>query len=118
MRASLKVDVLFDANSVKLFIGQMSSQVCERIMSIGLVWFLMEQFGAIIVPWYLAVGALPHLLLLHRTPRWVDRLGALRCLYLTDFLRGLLFIIAAMSVVVMDWHEGSSFLWLIFILSF
>ena len=92
----LSLSALSDSNSRRLFIGQLTSQACDKMMSIGLVWMFAERYSASIIPWFLAFSALPHLLLTWHAGRWTTRLGQLRTLVWTDVFRGLIFVFLAL----------------------
>ncbi len=97
--------LLLDANAQRLFWGQLISQACDKLMSVGMIWVLSTRFDPRWVPWFIGVGALPHLLLASRSGKWINRWGALRTVIWTDALRGLLFIACAlMATQLTDWR--------------
>lgn len=61
-------------------------------MSVGLVWVLAEQFSNRWVSWYIAIGALPHLLLAPLSGKWIQRWNPLKTLIVTDAIRGIFFL--------------------------
>lgn len=61
-------------------------------MLIGVVWVITTNGNPELAPWYIGIGALPHLLLTGFVPKWLERLGALRAVILSDLLRGILLL--------------------------
>jgi MFS family permease len=71
-----------------LFAAQLISQLCDKLMLVGVMWAISERHSPEWAPWFVAVGALPHLLLSGIVPRWINRFGALRVVIATDIIRG------------------------------
>lgn len=88
----LSMRALRDPDALKLFGGQFISQACDKMMSVGLVWVLTQKYSAEVIPWFLAVGAAPHLFFALHAGAWTMRIGPLKTIVRTDFLRGLLFV--------------------------
>jgi len=65
------------------------------MMTVGLVWVLIERASAPAVAWFLAVSALPHLLLALHAGRWTAALGALRTVIAADWARAAVFVALA-----------------------
>ena len=84
--------VLTDKNAARLFCGQLISQICDKMLTVGLVWVLTERSSLAAVPWFLAVSALPHLLLAWRAGRWTTLLGPLKTVIWADWIRAAIFI--------------------------
>lgn len=61
-------------------------------MSVGMIWVLCNDFSSKWVPWFIAVGAIPHFLLATKSGHWIGGWGALKTIIWTDLLRALLFI--------------------------
>lgn len=91
---SISLEVFKDADSAKLFSGQLVSQICDKMMTLGLVWVISLEQSNKLVPWFLAAGALPHLLMSFHAGGWASKLGPLRTAIWTDFARGILFLAA------------------------
>jgi MFS family permease len=83
--------VLTDKNAARLFSGQLLSQVCDKMMTVGLVWVLAQHGSLAAIPWFLAVSALPHLLLAWRAGHWTTLLGPLRTVIWADWIRAAIF---------------------------
>jgi MFS transporter, DHA3 family, macrolide efflux protein len=95
-------DAILDANSQRLFWGQLISQACDKLMSVGMIWVLTTRFDPKWVPWFIAFGALPHLLLASQSGKWINRWGALPTVIWADALRGVLFVACAWLVARAD----------------
>jgi MFS family permease len=83
--------VLKDRNAALLCSGQLVSQICDKMLTVGLVWVLIERSSPSAVAWFLAVSALPHLLLALHAGRWTAALGPLRTVIAADWARAALF---------------------------
>ncbi|HEX4048325.1 MAG TPA: MFS transporter [Elusimicrobiota bacterium] len=83
--------VLTDKNAARLFVGQLVSQVCDKMMTVGLIWVLTQRASLAAIPWFLAVSALPHLLLAWRAGHWTNLLGPLKTVIWADWIRAAIF---------------------------
>ena len=83
--------VLADKNAARLFCGQLISQVCDKMMTVGLIWVLTERASLAVIPWFLAVSALPHLLLAWKAGHWTNLLGPLKTVIWADWIRAVIF---------------------------
>jgi MFS family permease len=83
--------VLSDRNAARLFCGQLVSQVCDKMMTVGLVWVLTERASLSVIPWFLAFSALPHLLLAWKAGHWTNLLGPLKTVIWADWTRAVIF---------------------------
>ncbi len=63
-------------------------------MSIGAIWIVADRFGGKWIPAFVALAALPHLLLFTLSGRFVSRHGALRTVMQMDLFRGLVYCAA------------------------
>ncbi len=91
MSGALSLDVLKDRNAALLCGGQAASQVCDKMLTVGLVWVLLQRASAPAVAWFLAVSALPHLLLAAHAGRWTAALGPLKTVIAADGARAAVF---------------------------
>jgi len=91
----ISLDALKDRNAALLCSGQMVSQVCDKMMMVGLVWVLLERASPSAVAWFLAVSALPHLLLALHAGRWTAALGPLKTVIASDAARAVVFVLLA-----------------------
>ncbi len=92
---AFSLEVLREKNPARLFYGQLLSQTCDKMMTVGLVWAFVSDFSPRVIPWFLGVSALPHLLLSGCSGRWTSRLGPLRTVIGADLFRGALFLLLA-----------------------
>jgi DHA3 family macrolide efflux protein-like MFS transporter len=90
---SLSLQALKDPNSARLFSAQMISQACDKMMTVGLIWVLIQNYSPSLIPWFLGVAALPHLLLSWSSGRWTMSWGPLKTVFWTDVFRGVLFVL-------------------------
>ncbi|MEK7691232.1 MAG: MFS transporter [Bdellovibrionota bacterium] len=91
----MDLHVLKNSNTRSLFIGQAFSQVCDKMMSVGLVWVVAESFGAFWVPIYTALVTLPHLALAPWNGPLVTKFGALKTVIHTSSIRAVILLAAA-----------------------
>jgi MFS family permease len=84
--------VLTDKNAARLFCGQLISQVCDKMMTVGLVWVLTQRASLAVIPWFLAASALPHLLLAWRAGHWTTIIGPLKTVIWADWIRAAIFV--------------------------
>ena len=90
----LSFAVFKDENATRLFAGQLISQICDKMMTLGLVWVISGEGSLKQVPWFLAAGAIPHLFLSKSAGGWVGRIGPLKTVIVTDVFRGGIFLAA------------------------
>ena len=83
--------VLTDKNAARLFSGQLISQTCDKMMTVGLVWVLTQRASLAAIPWFLAVSALPHLLLAWKAGHWTTIIGPLKTVIWADWIRAAIF---------------------------
>ncbi|MFI5349429.1 MAG: MFS transporter [Elusimicrobiota bacterium] len=89
--------VLSDKNAARLFSGQLISQTCDKMMTVGLVWVLTQRASLSAIPWFLAISALPHLLLAWKAGHWTTILGPLKTVIWADWIRAAIF--AGLAIV-------------------
>lgn len=104
-----------DTRSLKIFIGQLSSQVFEKIYTLGILWVFTQQGRSDLLPWFIVLGSLPHLFFLRLAPQWVHRFGALKMVYVTDFIRSALFVLTCLLI---DHLNGQELIITLFALNF
>ncbi len=85
-------------NTILLLIGQLISQLGDKVISLGLSWMFVKNHLEHHLPWYLLVCVLPSLLLVGDIGPRVSRIGYLRTVVWTDLARALLFLIVALLV--------------------
>lgn len=113
----INLDVLKDRNALLIFVSQLVSAICDKMMSIGLVWYLTRDFSINVVPWYLAVCFLPHLFMAFFSTRLINNIGALKTVIGSEFFRGAVLLILYFSISAFN-LEKSTLLNSIFIAGF
>tara|TARA_B110001454_G_scaffold219198_1_gene251447 strand:+ start:12778 stop:14004 length:1227 start_codon:yes stop_codon:yes gene_type:complete len=102
-----------------LLVGQTLSQVSDRMVQLGLIWFITSSFGEQFLIWYLVVGGLPHALLIKHSSLMISRLSALKTVLYSDLARGTIYVGAFVLVLAfphwLDPAKGNNVLWLLFI---
>jgi MFS family permease len=89
----INFEVLKDKNSLLIFVSQLISMICDKMMSIGLIWYLTKEYSINVVPWFLAVSFLPHLMMAFFSTSFINRVGALKTVILSEFFRGAILLI-------------------------
>lgn len=90
---NLNYDILRDKNTSMVFLSQLMSTVCDKMMSIGLVWYLTTVYSINIVPWFLAVSFLPHIFMSFYSSKIIARHGILKTVIATEWMRGLVLLV-------------------------
>lgn len=83
----INFEILKDKNALRIFLSLLVSTICEKMMSIGLVWYFTKNFSINIVPWFLTVSFLPHLLMAFYSTGIINRLGALKTVIAASYFR-------------------------------
>lgn len=109
--------VLSERNASLVFASQLISTICDKMMSIGLVWFLTTKFSINIVPWFLAVSFLPHVFMSFFTAKIINKFGVLKTVIGTEFFRALVLFIFYACLFSLP-ESSSSFLTALFIAVF
>jgi MFS transporter, DHA3 family, macrolide efflux protein len=112
----ISLEALKNRNASRIFYGQLISQICDKMMTVGLIWVISKEFTAEVIPWFLALSALPHLLLAWTSGAWIGRWGPLKTVIWSDLARGGLFITLAFAWPALS--GGSSTLAALLIASF
>lgn len=102
-----------------LLFGQTLSQVSDRMVQLGLIWFITSGFGESFLIWYLVVGGLPHVLLVKHSGAIIQKLSSLKTVLFSDLARGCIYLLAfGLLVLFPEWlntQGHSAVLWLLFI---
>ncbi len=113
----INFEILKDKNALVIFVSQLVSIICDKMMSLGLVWYLTSKFSINVVPWYMAVCFLPHLLMAFFSTKLINRVGVLQSVIFSEFFRALVLII--LYVFILFFHlEGDQLLTALFIAGF
>jgi DHA3 family macrolide efflux protein-like MFS transporter len=113
----INIDVLKDKNSLLIFVSQLVSTICDKMMSIGLIWYLTKEYSINVVPWFLAVSFLPHLMMAFFSTPIINRVGALRTVIASEFFRGTILFILFASIYFLK-LEGNPLLAILFVSGF
>jgi DHA3 family macrolide efflux protein-like MFS transporter len=93
------------------------STICDKMMSIGLVWYLTTEYSINIVPWFLAVSFLPHIFMSFYSSKIINKHGTLKTVIATEYFRGV--VLFALFVFQFFIPEKSTiFLSALFVASF
>lgn len=84
----IKSGILGDSNACTVFLSQLMSTICDKMMSIGLVWYLTTEYSINIVPWFLAISFLPHLFMSFYSSKIINKHGTLKTVIATEYFRG------------------------------
>ena len=109
--------LLWDKNALVIFTSQLVSSVCDKMMSIGLIWYLTKNFSINIVPWFLTISFLPHLIMSFFSTRFINWHGPLKTVIHSEFFRGIVWLIL-FSLLQFNRIEGKEFLLSLFIANF
>lgn len=113
----INIEVLKDKNSFLIFASQLVSAICDKMMSIGLIWYLTKEYSINVVPWFLAVSFLPHLMMAFFSTPIINRIGALKTVIASEFFRGIILFILFGCFYLFK-LEGNSLLTALFISGF
>lgn len=113
----INFEVLRDRNALLIFVSQLLSAICDKMMSIGLIWYLTKAFGIFVVPWYLAASFLPHLFMAFYSTSLINKMGALKTVILSEFFRGAVLLLLFLAIWLLQ-LEGPSLLTSLFIAGF
>ena len=109
--------ILRDKNALLVFLSQLLSTVCDKMMSIGLVWYLTKNYSINIVPWFLAVSFLPHIFMSFYSSKIIGRNGVLKTVVATEYFRGAVLITLFISIFFLK-EKSSVFLIYLFVAAF
>lgn len=113
----ISFEILKDKNALRIFLSLMTSAICEKMMSIGLVWYFTKNFSVNIVPWFLTISFLPHLLMAFYSTNIINRLGALKTVISTSYFRSAILFLLYGGFFVLD-LSGSTLLVGLFVAGF
>lgn len=113
----INFDVLKDKNALRIFISQLVSAICDKMMSIGLIWYLTQKYSINVVPWYLAASFLPHLFMAFFSTPLINKIGTLKTVIYSEFFRGIVLLIL-FAILFLFQVNQSTLLVLLFIAGF
>lgn len=98
---NFNLDILKERNSLILFFSQSVTSISDKMLSLGLIWFITKNFGAHYVAWFLSCAFLPHLLFSFFAGKIINNIGLINILKYTTLFRGL--VLLAMYFVLKFW---------------
>lgn len=113
----INFEILNDRNALRIFVSLLVSTICEKMMSIGLVWYFTKNFSVNVVPWFLTISFLPHLLMAFYSTGIINRLGPLRTVVSTSFFRAAVLFLLYGGFFILD-LQGSTLLTGLFVAGF
>ncbi len=87
------LDIFKERNALLIFSSQLISSVCDKMMSIGLIWYLMKNVDPNVVPWFLCISFLPHLIFSFISPKLITKFKELNIILFSEFLRGFILVL-------------------------
>jgi hypothetical protein len=114
---SINTKLLWDKNALVIFTSQLVSSVCDKMMSIGLIWYITKNYSINIVPWFLTISFLPHLIMSFFSTRFINWHGPLKTVIHSEFFRGIIWLIL-FSLLHFYKIEGKEFLLSLFFATF
>jgi MFS family permease len=85
---SSNLDILKEKNGIVIFISQLITSISDKMLSIGLIWYVTKNLGAEIVPWFLTCAFLPHLIFSFFSTKFIHRFGTIKTIMITEVFRG------------------------------
>lgn len=79
--------LLKNKNALLLFVTQSFISIVDKILSIGLIWYVAKNLGAFHVPWFLTMAFLPHVFTSFMSARTIHRFGVLSVIRLSELFR-------------------------------
>ena len=114
---NIKLGILQDRNAFLVFVSQLMSTVCDKMMSIGLVWYLTTTYSINIVPWFLAVSFLPHIFMSFYSSDIISKFGVLKTVVSSEYFRGIVLLILCGILFFVE-EKTTLFLVFLFIATF
>ena len=115
--ADNQFSVLSDKNALLIFSSQLVSSISDKMMSIGLIWYLTSHYGINIVPWYLVISFLPHLLMAIFSTKLINKFGILKTVVGMQFFRSFILLVLFLFLYLLK-IEGDIQLIALFVSSF
>lgn len=92
-------DVLKERNSLFIFLSQMITSVADKMLSLGLIWYITKSIGANHVSWFLACAFLPHLVFSFFSTRIIHYLGTIKTMVTTTIFRSMVLFVYFLLLV-------------------
>lgn len=103
----INFEILKDRNALRIFLSLLVSTICEKMMSIGLVWYFTKNFSINVVPWFLTVSFLPHLLTAFFSTGIINRIGPLRTVISSSLFRSAILFLLYGAFFVVDLRDNA-----------
>jgi MFS family permease len=108
-------DVLLDRNFLFLIAAQILSKISDRILLIGISWFIIKSFNSHALAVFFAIIMLPYILAVFFSGRLINHFTAISMIKHSEFMRALIYIIFAFfcffsTKIDFNWLMVASFL--------
>lgn len=90
--SSLSFSALRIPNVRRVIASQLLSQICDKLMLVAVMWVIADKYSAAWMPWFVAAGGLPHLLLAGFSGRLIARIKILPAVIGSEIFRGVLLL--------------------------
>lgn len=91
--SSLNFEVIKERNALIIFMSQLITSVADKMLSLGLIWYVTKNLGANNVPWFLTCAFLPHLIFSFFTTKIIHKLGTIKTMLYSSAFRGVVLLI-------------------------
>lgn len=113
----LNFGILKEPNAFCIFISQLIISITEKMLSIGLIWYVTKNIGPEKVPWFLTFAFLPHLIFSFFSARIINKLGELNTIIYSEVFRVIVLLIY-FGILTFIAPTSSSFTFFLFIMIF
>ena len=113
----IKTGILSDSNAFIVFISQLISTICDKMMSIGLIWYLTAEFSINVVPWFLTISFLPHIFMSFYSSNIINKYGTLKTVIVSEYFRAIILLVL-FGVLFFLPEKSDNFLLALFTASF
>lgn len=79
-------------NAIKLVSGQCLTQILDRALLVAMIWFVVQHHNKVDVAIFLGIATIPYFFAVGISSIVINKFGALRVVYLADFLRACWFL--------------------------
>lgn len=108
MTSIKRIQSLREQSDFLLLAGQTLAQISDRMVQLGLIWFITSRFGEGFLIWYLVMGGLPHALLVRFSGPVIQKVSSLKTVLYTDLARGCVYVLAFTLVIVFpEWLQNT-----------
>lgn len=86
--------IKLNMNGFKIIVAQLFTQIMDRALLVSVIWYLTQYHDKSNVAIFLAVVTIPYIFSLTYSSVVINALSIIKVIYLTDFLKSLLFLCA------------------------